>query len=113
MNTIPATQNDAWGFFGTMREQAAAAWPLAMTAISEATCQPLGSVRSFLDSRFGRHFADAVQDQMFYGAPLAEAIHAASQQWMAWKTNRYDKHSFGIPVGTPQLTGFVIRSENT
>ena len=34
---IPATQNEAWGFWGTMNNQAAAAWPIAMTAISDAT----------------------------------------------------------------------------
>ena len=34
--TIPATQNDAWGFFGTMNEQAEAAWPIAMTAMIRA-----------------------------------------------------------------------------
>ena len=54
----PATQNEAWGFWGTMNDSAAAAWPIAMTAISDATCQPLESVRLFLDSRHGRHFAD-------------------------------------------------------
>lgn len=25
--TIPATQNEAWGFFGTMNDNAEAAWP--------------------------------------------------------------------------------------
>ena len=37
MNTnqqIPATQNEAWGFWGTMDEHAAIAWPMAMAAIS-------------------------------------------------------------------------------
>ena len=58
--TTPASQNDAWGFFGTMNDSAAAAWPVAMTAISDATHQPLESVRLFLDSRHGRHFADDV-----------------------------------------------------
>jgi hypothetical protein len=65
MNTtkqIPATQNEAWGFWGTMNEHASAAWPLAMIAISDATSQPLESVRIFLDSRHGRHFADDVQN---------------------------------------------------
>jgi len=54
MNTnqqMPATQNDAWGFWGTMNEHASIAWPLAMTAVSDATSQPLESVRVFLDSR--------------------------------------------------------------
>ena len=46
MNTttqIPATQNESWGFYGTMNEQAKAAWPLAMAAISDATAEPLES----------------------------------------------------------------------
>ena len=82
MNTTtqtPATQNDAWGFYGTMNEQAEAAWPLAMTAISDATCQPLESVRTFLDSRHGRHFADDVQNGLYAGASLADAIAQATQ----------------------------------
>jgi hypothetical protein len=72
MNTttqIPATQNDAWGFWGTMNEHASAAWPLAMTAISDATSQPLESVRVFLDSRHGRHFADDVQNGLYEARP--------------------------------------------
>ena len=32
-NQIPATQNDAWGFWGTMNEHASAAWPLAIAAL--------------------------------------------------------------------------------
>lgn len=64
---IPATQNDAWGFWGTMNEHASAAWPLAMTAVSDATHQPLESVRTFLDSRHGRHFADDVQNGLYQG----------------------------------------------
>ncbi len=76
---IPATQNNAWGFFGTMNEQASAAWPLAMTAIAEATGEPLESVRIFLDSRHGRHFADDVLNQLFAGNPLSEAIATATR----------------------------------
>ena len=64
---IPASQNEAWGFWGTMNEHAAAAWPLAMTAIADATGQPLESVRIFLDSRHGRHFADDVQNGLYRG----------------------------------------------
>ncbi len=50
------TQNPGWGFFGSMKEHASAAWPQAMNAISKATEQPLESVRFFLDSRHGRHY---------------------------------------------------------
>lgn len=114
MNTttqIPATQNESWGFYGTMNEHAEAAWPIAMTAISDATCQPLESVRTFLDSRHGRHFADDVQNGLFAGANLADAIEQATQRWMGWTIGRSTSKQYGIPKGLPYLTGFVIHCE--
>ena len=108
---IPAAQNDAWGFYGTMNEQAEAAWPLAMTAISEATAEPLESVRAFLDSRHGRHFADDVQNGLYGGDALADAINAATQRWMGWTIGRQTSKQYGIPKGLPYLTGFVIHCE--
>ena len=114
MNTttqIPATQNDAWGFWGTMNEHANAAWPLAMTAISNATGQPLESVRIFLDSRFGRHFADDVQNGLYEGKSLQAAIDAATVRWMGWTIGRQTAKDYGIPRGLSYLTGFVIHCE--
>ena len=114
MNTttqIPATQNESWGFYGTMNEQAEAAWPLAMTAISDATCQPLESVRTFLDSRHGRHFADDVQNGLYAGATLADAIEQATARWMSWTIGRSTSKQYDIPKGLPYLTGFVIHCE--
>ena len=108
--TIPATQNDAWGFWGTMNEHASAGWPLAMAAISDATSQPLESVRVFLDSRHGRHFADDVQNGLYEGKALADAINAATQRWMGWTIGRQTSKDYGIPRGLPYLTGFVIQS---
>ena len=108
---MPATQNDAWGFWGTMNEYASTAWPLAMTAISDATGQPLESVRFFLDSRHGRHFADEVQNGLYRGQPLADAINAATRQWMGWTIGRQTSKEYGIPRGLPYLTGFVIHCE--
>ena len=108
---MPATQNDAWGFWGTMNEHASTAWPLAMTAISDATGQPLESVRFFLDSRHGRHFADEVQIGLYRGQPLADAINAATRQWMGWTIGRQTSKEYGIPRGLPYLTGFVIHCE--
>ena len=105
---IPATQNDTWGFWGTMGERATTAWPLAMTAIADATGESLQSVRIFLDSRHGRHFADDVQNAMYRGVPLADAINAATQQWMGWTIGRQTSKDYGIPRGLPYLTGFVI-----
>jgi hypothetical protein len=114
MNTnqqMPATQNEAWGFWGTMNEHANAAWPLAMTAISAATSQPLESVLVFLDSRHGRHFADDVQNGLYRGQTLAGAINAATQQWMGWTIGRQTSKQYGIPRGLPYLTGLVIHCE--
>ena len=108
---IAATQNEAWGFWGTMNNQAAAAWPIAMTAISDATYQPLGSVRAFLDSRHGRHFADDVLNGLHAGLNLHDAIHAATQRWMGWTIGRLTGKQHGIPKGLPYLTGFVIHCE--
>ncbi len=116
MNTstqIPASQNDAWGFWGTMNEQAQAAWPMAMTTISDATSQALESVRIFLDSRHGRHFADDVQNGLYAGASLKEAIEQATQRWMGWTIGRTTSKEYGIPKGLPYLTGFVIHCEIT
>lgn len=110
-NPIPATQNEDWGFWGTMNKHAAAAWPLAMTAISIATNQPLESVRLFLDSRHGRHFADEVQNGLYQGQTLQAAIDAATQQWMGWTIGRQTSKDYGIPRGLPYLTGFVIHCE--
>ena len=108
---IPATQNEAWGFWGTMNDQAAAAWPIAMTAISDATFQPLESVRAFLDSRHGRHFADDVLNGLYAGATLKASIEQATQQWMGWTIGRQASKDYGIPRGMPYLIGFVIHCE--
>ena len=108
---IPTTQNEAWGFWGTMTENAAAAWPMAMTAIAEATGQPPVAVRAFLDSRHGRHLADDVLNQMHAGLALVDAVRAATQQWMNWKIGRQTSKQYGIPRGLPYLTGFVIHCE--
>ena len=110
-NQIPATQNEAWGFWGTMNEHASAAWPLAMNAISDATHQPLESVRTFLDSHHGRHFADDVQNGLYQGQALQDAIKAATQRWMGWTIGRQTSKQYGIPRGLPYLTGFVIHCE--
>ena len=108
---IPATQNEAWGFWGTMQEQALAAWPLAIAAICEATGQSPESVRLFLDSRHGRHFADDVLNQLATGRALHSTVQAATAQWMGWTITRQTSKEYGIPRGLPYLTGFVIHTE--
>ena len=105
---IPATQNEDWGFWGTMKMQAPAAWQLALPATATATdCDP-DAVRAFLDSRHGRQFADDVLNQLVTGRALPDAIQAATAQWMGWTITRQTSKEYGIPKGLPYLTGFVI-----
>ena len=108
---ISATQNEAWGFWGTMNDQAQTAWSIAMITISDATNQPLESVRIFLDSRHGRHFTDDVLNGLHAGLNLPDAIHVATQRWMSWTIGRLTSKQHGIPKGLPYLTGFVIHCE--
>jgi len=111
MNTpadIPSSQNETWGFWGTLEDNAPKAWPLAMKTIAEATGEPLESIRAFLDSAQGRHFGDEVHNGLFRGLDLAAAINAATRQWMSWTITRDISQDYGIPKGLPYLTGFVI-----
>ena len=110
-DTIPTTRNESWGFWNTMQEQAQDAWPLAIRAISEATGESLESVRIFLDSRHGRHFADDVRGEMTHGLNLLGAIAKATARWMDWRINRETSKDYGIPRGLPYLTGMVIACE--
>ena len=105
-----ATQNASWGFWGTMNVHATAAWPIASTAIAAATgCEP-EQVRAFLDSRHGRHFADDVQNGLFVGCNLKDAIDKATAKWMAWTIGRITARETGIPRGMAYLTGFVVQA---
>ena len=106
--TILPTDNEAWGFWGTMGERATAAWPIAFTAIHDATGTDPDSVRAFLDSRHGRHFADEVSNHLHAGATLPDAIARATATWMGWRIGRRTSRETGIPAGLPYLTGFVI-----
>ena len=109
--SIPASRNDAWGFTGTLDDQAEAAWPIAMITIAAATGQPPESVRVFLDSRHGRHFADDVLNERAKGKDIEQAIYAAVARWMVWTIGRQTSREYGIPCGLPYLTGFVMHCE--
>jgi len=109
--TIPATRNEAWGFFGTMDQHAKAAWPLAIEAVSTATGESHEAVRRFLDATPGRHFADDVHNAMHGGLTLAAAIDAATQKWMSWTISMSTSRQYGIPRGLPYLIGFVIHCD--
>ena len=107
---IPASENESWGFWGTMGGHASIAWPIAMAQISKATGEPLESIRVFLDSSHGRHFADSVQDALLNSHDMHEAVAEAIEKWMSWKIGRTTQRTHGIPKGLPYLTGLVIQS---
>lgn len=117
MTTTLKTNNPEWGFIGTIERAGIdpqTAWEIAFTAIQDATGAhdvnaygPEG-VRDFLDSRDGRHFADAVADaHMSNRGNLGAAIASATAQHMNWKVGRRTQRDYGIPAGTPYLTGWV------
>ena len=102
------TENEAYGYFGTMAMDncADAAWEIAMTAIAEDTGANAGAVRGFLDSRWGRHFADSVH--CFLGQrPLEKAVEAAVEQWNGWTLSLHDRRELGIPTPMRYLQGMV------
>ena len=90
-----------------MAGYACLAWPRALRAICRATGEDADAVRLFLDSRFGRHFADSVQSARHHGLDLDSAIEQAVAHWMTWRIGRSAYQRYGIPVGTPHLVGFV------
>ena len=107
------TQNQAWGFFGSTANFADAdtAWSIAFPAVAKATGASAEGVRDFLDSRYGRHFADEVHNGLHAGLGLAGAIDAAITRWMGWTISRTISRETGIPKGLPYLTGFVNHCE--
>ena len=119
--TTPKTQNEAWGFFGTISTStdhatANPAWDIASQEIARTTGADANAVRAFLDSRDGRHFADDVIGayQILQRSPtpkaddMTTAIRSATAKWMAWSIDRRISRDTGIPAGLPYLTGFVI-----
>ena len=112
--TILPTTNETWGFWGSMGYTTAdqsQAWALATTAIAKATSATPEAVRTFLDSRQGRHFADDVASGLFNGLTLAAAVDAAVATWMTWRIDKQTEREDGIPRGLPYLTGWVIHHQ--
>ena len=107
--TIMPSQNESWGFFGTLRHHAEPdeGWALAMKAIAKATGCPDEAVRDFLDSRYGRHFADEVANGLGTGGDLAAAINEAVERWLDWRIDARVERELGIPRELPYLTGLV------
>jgi hypothetical protein len=112
--TILETQNEGWGFFGTMylthEGQAPAAWNIAFAEVAKLTGANAETVRLFLDSRAGRHFADDVSNHTHAGKGLEQAIKAAAEGWQGWKVGRTTARALNAKIGTPYLAAAVAAS---
>ncbi|WP_445364879.1 hypothetical protein ACJJJB_00270 (plasmid) [Microbulbifer sp. ANSA001] len=110
---IPATRNESWGFWGTMadnKNQAEAAWPLAITSIAKSTGETFEAVRTFLDSRDGRKFADEVicLTDTLPGLTLSEAIDMITEAMRSQKIDRATARYHDTPLDIDRLTALVI-----
>ena len=103
-NQIPNHPERSLGFWGTMNEHVSAVRPLAMNAISDAA-PALESVRTFLDSRHGRHFADDVQNGLCTKGSLCRMRSRPPPGNVGWLDDwPPDQQGYGIPRGLPYLT---------
>lgn len=102
------TENEGYGFYGTMALDGCAdnAWDVAMTAIVAETGAEPAHVRAFLDSQWGRHFADTVQCELQHVA-LDQAVAAAIARWQGWPLGRCTRRELGIPTPMRYLDGMV------
>ena len=102
------TENEGYGFYGIMSLDgcADAAWGIAMREIGKNTGASSKAVRAFLDSSWGRHFADDVHC-FLSDAPLEQAIKAAIVRWNSWKLNLRTRREYGIPTPMRYLSGMV------
>lgn len=101
------TNNEAWGFFGTINGDSEKLWKMAFTSIQKITGDTDWAIRAFLDSKHGRHFADNVNGNRESGDTWQCAIDEAIKTWMGWTIDRITSKDYGIPRGLPYLTGWV------
>jgi hypothetical protein len=107
--TLLATPNESHGFYGTMGPLAPAAWPVALMALVTATHQSPQAIRLFLDSTYGRHFANSVLNAC-HGAELAVAIAATVQDWMQRPLSRAEARTLRPPRGGSPFKGpYLVR----
>ena len=109
---LPATLNEGWGFYGTVVKtgilRPEPAWDAAIIAVRDAAGISEEGARAFLDSRQGRHFANAVLGRVESGATFQAALEATISEWMEWRIDAATSRHTGIPRGLPYLVGFAF-----
>lgn len=102
------SENEGYGFYGTMSLDGCAdnAWAAAMSAVAAETGAEPDQVRAFLDSSWGRHFADDVHCFLQH-MPLTQAVTAAMARWQGWTLGHRTRRELGIPTPMRYLDGMV------
>lgn len=102
------SENEGYGFYGTMSLDgcADAAWAAAMSAVAAETGAEPEHARAFLDSTWGRHFADDVHGFLPHMS-LEQAVAAAMARWQGWHLGRRTRRELGIPTPMRYLDGMV------
>jgi hypothetical protein len=96
------TENPNNGFYGVLcrHDDPGAAWELASEAIAKATGCQAKRIRTFLGSRKGRLFAQAVIESMPTKTNALEtvetAVDAAVARWMHLKITKDESDYYGI-----------------
>ena len=103
VTTAIASKNEARGFYGTIEQYAEPdqACALAVAGITKSTGRCDQAVRDFLDSRYGRHFADEVAMGLCSWRDLPRAIDEAIERWMDRRIEAAIESELGIPGGSP------------
>lgn len=113
-------KNLNYGFYGIfgLHDDPGAVWALAMKGIAKETGCPAECIKTFLESRKGRTFAQAVIESMPTKTNALEiaqlAVDAAVARWMDSEITKEDASKYGksasagiIEVGGPCLKGFA------
>src|SRR5829696_2120205 len=98
VTTAIASTNEARGFYGTIAQHAKPdqAWALAVAGITKRTGRCDQAVRDFLDSRYGRHFADEVAMGLCSGRDLPRAIDKPIERWTDRRIDAAIESELGI-----------------
>lgn len=107
--TIPHTTNPAYGFYGTIATHAPAnkLWDLAFRRIEAVTKGQPEDIAAFLDSRYGRHFADDVVSRLMDGLDEETALEATVTRWYGLKLGARLAYETGMPSKMSYLQGMV------
>lgn len=115
MKDVLETQNESYGFYGTMLNDAAKnnwsiekAWELASNKLLDNTPGNAKKIRAFLDSRSGRHFADDVHNGLHSGKDLKGAIDYAIEKWKGWKAPKDIIRQYKLAQGTNYLEAEIL-----